>query len=121
MKQLLPLLLCITILSCQKEKPDHSPTDASGIQGEWVELTGTLQPDWKYSFDDGLLTQSYEAFGSVLTTLTFPYATRQDTVFIGGDTNNQTRIWILYFECHEIVQVRDASSLLGQKFWLKRE
>jgi hypothetical protein len=59
--------------------------------------------------------------GATLSELTFPYAVRDSIVIIGGDTTNPSRTWQLYFECHDVVRVTHSATMIGQRFWLKRE
>lgn len=112
------ILLVIPLISCKEQ---HEATPMPSIDGRWQDLTGTLNPEWHYHFDRGLLLQSYEDFGATLTTLTYPYATRHDSVFIGGDATNAPRVWVLEFECADVVKVRNVGQVLGATFWLKRE
>jgi hypothetical protein len=122
MLALLLALLLLPLISCKKDVlPDPSPSDASRIEGRWVDMTGTLYPDWHYHFEAGLLTQSYIKAGATITALTYPYAIRQDTVFIGGDATNAPRVWLLHFECHEITEVVQSAPAFSQRFWLRRE
>lgn len=119
---LVALLLLLPFLSCkEKVEPTPNPLDASRIEGRWVDMTGTLFPDWHYHFDQGLINQQYEQAGAVLADLTYPYATRKDSVFIGGDATNPPRTWVLNFECEEIVEVRQVGVAIGARFWLRRE
>ena len=116
------ILGIIMLGSCKDNDPiSHDSHDATRIEGNWVDLTGTLSPDWHYSFDRGLLTMQYEKAGATITTLTYPYATRHDSVFIGGDATNTPQIWTLEFECDEVVKVNRVGALISQEFWLKRE
>ncbi len=109
-------------IGCREHDPfPFDAHDAHNIEGRWVDMVGTLNPDWHYHFDQGLLTQSYEAFGGTLTTLTYPYAIRADSVFIGGDANNLPRVWVLAFECADVVMVTQTNAGFGTRFWLKRE
>jgi len=117
-------ILAVFLLACRKETPQlfiPDPHDATRIEGHWADMTGTLAPDWHYHFDAGLLTQSYTKAGATLTSLTYPYAIRRDSVFIGGDATNIPRTWLLEFECEEVVMVTQSAAALGQRFWLKRE
>jgi len=116
------MLLVALFIGC-KEKEDLplDQFDAQRIEGRWVDMTGTLAPDWHYHFDGGLLTQSYIKAGATITALTYPYAIREDSIFIGGDLTNAPRVWLVDFECDEVVQISQEAAVLGQRFWLKRE
>lgn len=122
MKYIFSLFICTLLLfSCKKEPaPPPDPLDASRIVGNWRDMTGTFSPDWNYQFEDGILTQSYDKFGAQLTTLTYPYAIRNDTIIIGGDVTNIARKWVVYFECQDVVKVTQVGFLFGQQFWLSR-
>lgn len=117
------LLLFATLLlfACQKDPSPPANSDASRIEGHWVDLTGTLAPDWQYHFNQGVVTQSFVHYGAVLSSLTYPYAIRSDTVFIGGDIANAPRTWVVYFQCDEVVEVKQVGLLLGHRFWLKKQ
>jgi len=113
---LIAIALILPLVSCDKD-PEPQPS----IEGRWVDMTGTFAPDWHYHFDSGILTQSYIKAGTTITTLTYPYAVRDNIVIIGGDATNAPREWHLLFECHEVVQVTQSATMLSQRFWLKRE
>jgi hypothetical protein len=122
MLALLAALLLLPLISCKKDVlPDPSPSDASRIEGRWVDMTGTFAPDWHYHFNGGLLTQSHIKAGATLTALTYPYAIRNDSIFIGGDLTNAPRVWLVDFECDEVVEISQEAAVMGQRFWLKRE
>lgn len=114
------LLAMLSFISCKKD-PQPSTDYAAGIEGRWVDMTGTFAPDWHYHFEDGLLTQHYFKAGVTLSILSYPYAIRDSTVIIGGDATNAPRGWRLNFECSDVVQVIQYSPQFGQRFWLKRE
>lgn len=118
---LMALLFTLPFLSCEKDPPPPNPLDASRIEGRWVDMTGTFSPDWHYNFDNGLLTQTYIKAGATLSELTYPYAIRDSTIIIGGDANNAPREWSVNFECHEVVQITQSQTQIGQRFWLTRE
>jgi hypothetical protein len=106
------------IINCRKDiEPPPSPTDASRIAGEWLAMIPE-NPEWQYSFRDGFLTQKIEDFGIPVTTQQYVYATKADTVFISGAGGQ--RKWVVYFECDEIVQIRDIEAQLAAVKWLKR-
>ncbi|MBL7780674.1 MAG: hypothetical protein JNM22_05605 [Saprospiraceae bacterium] len=121
MKHLYLILLPILFLQCQKEMPEPNPKDASRIEGRWESLLPS-NPEWAYSFEDGFLTQTHTNFGTVLSSQTYTYATRNDTVFIGGSGLNMERRWKVYFHCDSIVEARTATpgSVLAPTIWLKR-
>lgn len=115
------LLLIAAFVCCQENATVFDPNDASNLEGKWVDMTGTLPPDWHYDFHNGLLTQSYVNFGSIITSLSYPYAYRGDTVFIGGDATNTPRMLVVYFECEDVVKVNHLGAMINHQFWLKRE
>lgn len=116
------LLVCLMAACKEEQTPPFNPQDARHLEGhEWTNLTGALHPEWHYCFEGGLLTQRYVEFGATLSTITLPYAIRQDTVYIGGNATNNPRTWVLYFECEDVVQVAEQGPVLSQVFWLKRE
>ena len=119
---LLTILFVFSLFIACKEKVDiiPDPSDASRIEGDWVDMTGTFAPDWHYHFESGLLTQSYIKAGATLSEISFPYAIRDSTIIIGGDATNAPREWNVLFECEDVVQITQSSNQLGQKFWLKR-
>lgn len=110
------LLVASMATSCKDQDPP-----VLSIEGSWSPMI-PAHPEWVYDFREGLLTQSITDFGVVITTLTYPYAVRQDTVWIGGDANNLPRVWLLAFECPDIVRVNNISpgAVLSPQFWLKR-
>lgn len=118
---LLLLNALLLFLGCQKELMPPSPTDASRIEGHWRSMLPE-HPDWEFHFDRGLLTQSLHDFGAPLVTHQFPYTTRQDTAIIGGNDTNPQRIWVVYFHCDSIAEVRNATpgQILQPVVWLKR-
>lgn len=109
---------CLIFAACQKA-PEPIPPSLEG--GTWIDLTGSINPDWHYQFDDGLLTQSYVVAGTTITTLTYPYALRDSLIVIGGDTNNPPREWAYSFECHDVLRITERNQVLNRRFWLKRE
>ncbi len=115
------LLICLAALMILPFISCKEPEAPNTIEGDWIDLTGSIYPDWHYHFERGILTQKYEKFGATLTTITFPYATRGDSVFIGGNSTNDPRIWVLSFECADVVKVQSVSATFGPTFWLTRE
>jgi hypothetical protein len=53
-----------------------------------------------------------------ITTQEYVYAIKSDSVFIAGSGGQ--RIWVVYFECDDVVQITEIEALLGAKRWLKR-
>lgn len=115
-KILLILSVIITLNCCRQDPPEPY-----SIEGRWVDLTGTLSPEWHYHFEDGILTQSYVQFGAQITKLTYPYAIRDSLVYIGGDTTNAPREWQVHFECDDVIRVTQTGAMINHRFWLKRE
>ena len=113
----LSLLAASMTMSCNKEPDPPAP----GIEGRWTPML-PAHPEWTYDFRDGLLTQSITDFGVMITSITYPYAVRQDTVWIGGTVTDMPRTWLLEFECADIVRVTNISpgATLSTQFWLKR-
>jgi hypothetical protein len=124
MKKILILLLCSIVFACKKD-PDTcgntDPQDAARIEGRWMSLFPS-HPEYLYSFESGLLRQSHTAFGAVISDNTYTYATRHDTLHIGGDANNLPRTLLLYFHCDSIVEARNISpgAVLAPVIWLKQ-
>lgn len=118
---LLTFLLCMLLhIGCDKRQ-DELPTDATRIEGHWRSML-PAHPDWQYDFDRGILTQSLEDFGAPLVQYQFPYATRADTVTIGGDATNGPRSWKVYFYCDSIVKVTNTTpgQIVAPVIWLQR-
>jgi len=120
MRYLIPILLLLS--ACAEEQTISDPYDASRIVGTWRSMV-PANPDWVYQFDgQGFMRQTFHFGGATLSSLEYPYATRQDTVFIGGDANDPARTWMVRFECDSILEVRNVTPgtlILGQ-FWLRR-
>lgn len=110
------LILVIILPGCGdgKAEPRYS------IEGEWYNLTHS-SPDWLYTFRNGLLTQSVSHAGVPLSTKTYPYAERGDTLYIGGDQQDPPRRWLLRWECHNVVEVRQLDVQFSTLRWLVRE
>lgn len=104
MKHLLLLLLAFTLYTCHK--PD--PVAPERLEGHWLRILPE-HPEWNYDFQDHLLTQYIIDFGDTITLLQFPYATRGDTVLIGGDPQNEPRVLLFNFICDSVANVRDIS------------
>jgi len=118
MRAILILIVLAFLSSCQNAKePLPSPNDANRIEGHWRSLTPTT-PKWQYTFKDGFLVQKVDDFGVNITTQEYVYAIKSDSVFIAGSGGQ--RIWVVYFECDDVVQITEIEALLGAKRWLKR-
>ena len=118
MKQFCLLLLALCLFSNCRDQPPPAPT----IEGYWHQLI-PQHPPWEWHFDNGILTQSVQDFGATLTTLQFTYAVRDDTVFIGGDGNNDPRILLIRFlgdGAIEAKQLPAGSPGIGFYFILER-
>jgi hypothetical protein len=113
---LFALLFAVQFLSACK-KDEITPS----LEGNWSDLTGSINPDWHYHFDSGLLTQSYVIAGTTITSITFPYAIRDSIILIGGDTNNPAREWAYSFECNDVIRITEQGQVLNRRFWLMRE
>ncbi len=81
-----------------------------------------IGPDWQYAFYGGFMVQRLEEFGATITELEYPYATRQDTVFIGGDLHDPARIWKIDFLGDSVLEVRNIHPAhpFGEMFWLRK-
>lgn len=113
-------LLLLSLVQCRKEPIAPDPKDAARIEGTWSNML-PAHPDWRYEFYDGLLTQSVYDFGQPLSVKTYPYAIRQDTIFVGGDSVNAPRQLIVYFYCDSLVQCRtQGSGIINPILYLKR-
>ena len=110
----LTLSILLTLLSCAER--DAAPT----IEGRWYSMLPS-HPNWLYDFHNGLLTQSVTEFGAVVSTRTYPYAERGDTLIIGGDLSNPVRRWVLTFESAGIVAVEQLDVQFITLRYLKRE
>lgn len=82
-----PIALLFVLFACRDQ---YAPPPT--IEGHWRQTTS---PYWLLDFDDGLLIQEAKFGGGTLTVLHFVYAERGDTLYIGGDTNNQPRTWVV--------------------------
>lgn len=112
--------LLLFVYACEKDVSLQA-NDASRIENAtWKSLTATT-PDWKYTFDKGILIQSLPAFSTVITSYTFPYAIRHDTVFIGGDATNPPRTWIVTFHCDSVAQVQELGITISTVKYLKKQ
>lgn len=118
MKPTLFAFLFMATLFASSCKKDEAPPS---IEGHWADLTGSINPDWHYHFDNGLLTQSYIIAGTTITSLTFPYAIRDTVIIIGGDINNPAREWAYSFECNDVLRITEQDHVINRRFWLKRE
>jgi len=112
-------LLFALVFACNKS--DNRPPEPPGIEGHWVNLTDT-HPDWQYLFDDNILTQYIVDFGDTITSQQYTYATRHDTIIIGGDINNPTRQWQLNFICDSVVIATNITpgTLLAPTLYLRK-
>lgn len=123
MKTFFPFLLLLIgfLVSCKERDPLEDPIDAARITGTWRSMT-PVHPDWEYQFYNGFMCQTLHDFGLNLASLEYTYATRNDTVFIGGDLHDPARIWKVYFHCDSIVEVRNVTpgTLLFGRWWLKK-
>jgi hypothetical protein len=105
---------------CKKEVTLPAANDAKRIEyGTWTGLIPS-NPQWTYTFDNGLLIQRLPQFNTVLLSYEYPYAIRTDTIFIGGDTTNQPRRWVVSFLCDSVVQVTQVGAIINQTFYLKQ-
>lgn len=123
MKYIPFLLLLLTLLAaCHKEAPAADPRDASRIEGGMWSSLLPAHPDWRYTFDDGLLRQYVSDFGAVLSDQTYPYALRHDTLIIGGSGGASARCWVVYFYCDSIVQVQNVTpgAVIAPTLYLKK-
>lgn len=122
MRYLLPILLLLS--SCREDTaPTPDPYDASRIEGTWRSMT-PVHPDWEYCFDaQGFMRQTLYGFGATLASIEYPYATRADTVRIGGDQHDPARSWKIRFECDSVVEVVNVTpgQVIFQRFWLKKQ
>lgn len=123
MKYIPFLLLLLTLFTaCHKEAPPADPRDASRIEGGvWSSLL-PAHPDWRYTFDNGLLRQYVSDFGAVVSDQTYPYALRHDTLIIGGSGGASARCWVVYFYCDSIVQVQNVTpgAVIAPTLYLKK-
>jgi hypothetical protein len=116
------LFLSTLFLFCKKEPItlQYSPRDAARIEGNWRSLNNS--PTKTYHFERGFLIQQVHVGPTPVWSYEFLYATRLDTVFIGGDSINSPRVWTCYFHCDSLVEVAQSNGgLLSQTFFLKRE
>lgn len=90
------------------------------IEGQWQALL-PAHPNWLYEFHNGLLTQSITDFNAVISTRTYPYTERGDTIYIGGDLNNDTRKWLVTWESPNVVHIEVLNPTLFKSVeYLKR-
>ena len=118
MKKIVLCFLTFFVISCKKDILLPSPYDATRIEGaKWIPLSPPT-PTQEYSFQDGILSQSL--LPDYTKVFEGPYAIRKDTMFIGGNSVNPERVWILYFHCDSIVRVKNTGAILNQIFYLKK-
>jgi hypothetical protein len=111
------LVAAVLLFSACGDGPQE-PFDC-GIEGRWSALVPD-KPDWKYHFDQGLLTQTTSFAGVPLSIKQYPYTLRGDTVIIGGDTVDAPRRWVLRFECCDVVELQHLAGPLATPRWLRR-
>lgn len=106
----------ICLLCCKKESNLHLlPT----IEGAWAQYSPS--PKWSYLFTDGILEQSIQISGQPIIQHMFPYAVRMDTVFIGGDSTNPPRKWLVDFLCDSVCQVTVLDVAISPTLILRRQ
>jgi hypothetical protein len=84
-----------------------------GIEGAWRQ-TAPASPGWLYDFRDGIVTQTVKDFGATLSQLTFTYAERGDTLYIGGDGVNAPRVWVKTMLGDADMKVREMPADTGR-------
>lgn len=112
------LLLLLAILasvftSCGDKDP--VPT----IEGRWSAMQ-PLHPDWVYDFRNGILTQSIYIGNTNVTTHSYVYSQRGDTIYIGGDRNTDPRTWVVQFESWNILHVQPQNVKINNLQYLRR-
>lgn len=121
MKKLLFALLLTTLYSCAE---DHSPSPCyiPSWEGDWRRMN-LIGPDWEYSFDGAIMHQTLTKFGATLAHLEFPYSTRNDTLWIGGNLTNAPRRWKYEFIGDSVVEVIDIppDGVLNERFWMRKQ
>lgn len=110
------IMLMLVAFSCG----DGNKPPLPSIEGEWRSLI-PKQPDWRYQFRRGLLTQYTTVGNTTISSKTYPYAERGDTLYIGGDQFDPPRRWLLKWECHTVVEVKQLDVQFPQLWWLRRE
>ena len=94
------------------------------IEGRWEAML-PAHPNWVYDFHNGLLTQTVSDFGAVISQRQYPYTVRYssspiDTLFVGGDTHEPARTWLLDFECATIVHLQAIGTPFNGLQYLRR-
>jgi hypothetical protein len=118
MRIVILLTLCVSFFSC---KEDHYPETQPTLEGSWKRLM-PFGPDWKYHFDGGFMRQTLQEFGATVSDLEYPYATKADTVVIGGDLNDPARTWKVAFVGDSVLEVHNITPgvIFGELFWLRK-
>jgi hypothetical protein len=113
MRYLLPLLLLL-LSGCAEDQYPDTPT----LEGSWHRLM-PFGPDWHYHFDGAQMRQTLQEPGLPLVDLEFPYVTRADSIFIGG---NPERTWKIEFVGDSVLEVRDITPglIIGEMYWLRK-
>lgn len=112
------VLIAIFCCSCRKDVAPLQPP--YNIEGAWTQAS-PVSPEWHYRFDRGLLTQTAVAAGNTIWEYQFPYATRGDTVLIGGDSLNAPRTWVLDWWCDSVVECHIQQAIIAPRLLLRRE
>lgn len=106
-------ILLFAISSCDKETTDP-------LQGSWESIVPN-RPEWVYSFDRGVMTQTTAFGGSVLSVKQYPYAERGDTLVIGGDATDAPRRWLITFTGSDVIEIVHLDGALATPKFLKRK
>ena len=120
-QQILFAILLALFGYCASHCRDQAPPEPS-LEGAWQQLI-PQHPPWIWQFDNGILTQSVQDFGATLTTLQFTYAVRADTVYIGGDGQNDPRRLVIRYLGNGALEARQlpaGSPGIGFYFILER-
>ena len=95
------VLLC----ACHKEM---QPVATRSLEGHW-QILSPATPNWHYVFTENLLEQSVYVGPTKVISYQFTYATRRDTLFIGGDITSPPRVWKYKFHLDSLIELTDIT------------